>query len=98
MFPRTIRHEHGAEEQFQQLGVGYERYDNMMLAIEETLTSHPEAFPVIQGTKLSICKTNEFVGAEFSEIPSLVIFFHYDDQHIYIIAVESNGLESYSGF
>jgi hypothetical protein len=33
--------------------------------------TRPEMFPVIPGTKLSICKTNEFAGASFSDIPSL---------------------------
>jgi hypothetical protein len=52
-------------------------------------------FPVIPGTSLSICKTNEFAGASFPDVPSLALYFHYDAEHVYLIAVEPNDSESY---
>jgi hypothetical protein len=52
-------------------------------------------FPVIPGTRLSICKTNEFAGTSFSDIPSLALYFHYDDEHVFLIAVELNDSDSY---
>jgi hypothetical protein len=62
MHGRTLIHEHGADEQIRQLGIGFERYDDLCMAIEWALLRYPEMFPVISGTRLSICKTNEFVG------------------------------------
>jgi len=95
MSGRTIIHEPGTAEQLQQLGIGFEKYDNMMLSVEHALTNYADMFPIIAGTKLSICKTNEFVGGEFSEIPSLALYFYYDDNTVRIVAVELNPTESY---
>jgi hypothetical protein len=52
-------------------------------------------FPVIPGTRLSICKTNEFAGASFPDIPSLALYFHYDDEHVFLVAVDLNESDSY---
>jgi hypothetical protein len=92
---RTIRHEHAVDEQIQTLKIEFERYDKMMEFVGDVLCEHPEAFPVIAGTRISICKTNEFVGGSFSDIPSLAIYFHYDDREVQIISIERNNLESY---
>jgi hypothetical protein len=95
MFGRALIHEHGADEQIQDLGIGFERYDDLMMSIEWALLRYPEMFPAVPNSRLSICKTNEFVGGEFSEIPSLVIFFYYDEASVRIVAVESNESGSY---
>lgn len=95
MSGRCLIHEHGTEKQIQALGIGFERYDDLMLSVELALIRYPEMFPVIPKTRLSICKTNEFVGGQFSEIPSLAIFFYYDETSVSIVAVESNESESY---
>ena len=60
-----------------------------------TLLSHPEAFPVIKGTHISICLTNEFVGNSFPHIPPLSIYFHYDAQTVKILSIEECEIESY---
>jgi hypothetical protein len=73
MSGRSLIHEHGADEQIRALGIGFERYDDLMLSIELALLRYPEMFPTIPKTRLSICKTNEFVGGQFSEIPSLAM-------------------------
>jgi hypothetical protein len=63
--------------------------------LDVVLSAHPEMFPVIPGTRLSICKTNEFAGASFPDIPSLALYFHYDDEHVFLIAVDLHDSESY---
>ena len=49
---RSISHAHGIYGQLKRLGIGYSRFDDLMLILEETLCKHPEAFPVIPGTKV----------------------------------------------
>ena len=92
---RAIIHEWGVAEQLSDLDISYRRYDELMEYIEEVLASHPEAFSVIAGTKISLCKTNEFVGNSFGDIPSLAIYFHYDESTVRIIFVETNDQDSY---
>jgi hypothetical protein len=92
---RIIIHELEANDQISDLGIGFERYDDLMLSLEFALVNYAEMFPTIPGTSLSICKTNEFVGGEFSEIPSLALFFHYDEWAVRIVAVEKNEDVSY---
>jgi hypothetical protein len=92
---RTIRHEHGVDEQIDALGITFKRYDSMMEFVSNVMCEHPEAFPVIAKTKISICKTNEFVGGSFNDVPSLAIYFHYDEHEVRIVSIEPNGIESY---
>ncbi len=92
---QEIIYEHGADEQIAALGIGFQRFDSLMEAIEWVLCNYAEMFPTLPGTKLSLCKTNEFVGGEFSDVPSLALFFYYDDTSIRIVAVELNGADSY---
>lgn len=92
---RSISHAHGIYGQLKRLGIGYGRFDDLMLILEETLCKHPEAFPVVPGTKVSLCRTNEFVGMSFPSIPSLAVFFYYDDQYVHLISVEKSEGESY---
>lgn len=60
----------------------------MMLYLEEMLCVSPQFFPVIEGTRLSVCFTNDFCGESFPDIPSLRIFFYYDQHCIHIVAVD----------
>jgi len=92
---RAIRHEHGVDDQLEALGIGFRRYDELMEFINETLAQYPEVFRVIPGTKISICKTNEFVGNSFPDIPALVFYFHYDNSTVTLISVEINEIDSY---
>ncbi len=92
---RCIRTEHGVDDLISNLGIGFRRYDELMEIVNEMLCRHPEMFPILKGTRISLCKTNEFVGNSFLDVPSLAIYFHYDDDNVYIISVERNGLESY---
>jgi hypothetical protein len=92
---RSIRQEPGVEEQLKALGIGYERFDDLMGYVSEVLSQHPEMFPVIVGTRISICRTNEFAGGSFRDIPSLAIYYHFDEQMVQIISIESSHLESY---
>jgi hypothetical protein len=92
---RQLRYESGVEEQLASLEVDARRFDEVMEAINDVLSSAPEAFPVIAGTKLSFCKTNEFVGTNFDGIPSMVLYFHYDLSSVYILSVEESEGEAY---
>ena len=85
---RQIRWEHITEEQIRAIGCGFQRFDEMMLVLEEVLCKHPEYFHVIDGTKLSVCFTNDFCGESFADIPALRMFFYYDQYNIYITAVD----------
>jgi hypothetical protein len=89
---RTIRWEHVTHEQIKAIGCGFEKFDDMMPYIEGTLCEHPEFFAVIEGTKLRVCFTNDFCGESFPDIPTLRLFFYYDQHYIYIVAVDV-GLE-----
>lgn len=86
---RQIRWEHVTDEQIKAIGCGFKRFDDMMLFIEEALCNHPECFHVIDGTKLSVCFTNDFCGESFADIPALRMFFYYDQHYIYIVAVDA---------
>jgi len=92
---RQLRYEHAVLEQLKKLRVDIRRYDELMEAIDEILCSAPEAFPVIPKTKISFCRTNEFVGTSFSGVPSLAIYFHYDPSYTTIISIEQSDEESY---
>jgi hypothetical protein len=85
---RTIRWEHVTEEQIKAIGCGFKRFDEMMLYIEGTLCEYPQVFPTIEGTKLSVCFTNDFCGESFPDIPALRIFFYYDQHCIYVVAID----------
>jgi|GEM_PF-4507209 len=95
MMHRQLRYEPLVEEQLRKLKVEVRRFDEMMESIEDVLASSPQAFPSIPGTKLSFCRTNEFVGTNFRGVPSLSIYFHYDAHCVYIISVEESQDESY---
>jgi hypothetical protein len=92
---REIRSEHEVTEQLAKIGISYRRFDEVMDYVQDILCSHPEAFPVIHGTRISICLTNEFVGNSFPDIPALSIYFHYDAQTVKILSVEECDIESY---
>ena len=92
---REIRYEQGIDEQLKKLRVSYQRLDEVMDFVSETLSSSPEAFPVIPGTHLSLCLTNEFVGDQYQHIPALAIFFNYDHQTITVVSIEDTLFESY---
>lgn len=85
---RGIVWEHVTTEQIKAIGCGFQRFDDMMLYIEETLCNHPECFHVIPGTKLSVCFTNDFCGETFDDIPALRLFFYYDQHNVNIVAVD----------
>lgn len=86
---REIRWEHVTQEQIKAIGCGFRRFEEMMLYIEDVLCNHPECFHVIDGTKLSVCLTNDFVGESFSDTPSLRMFFYYDQHSINIVSVDT---------
>ena len=52
MYGRTLIHEHGADDQIRDLGIEFERYDDLMLSIERVLLHYPEMFPTIPKTRL----------------------------------------------
>ena len=54
-----------------------------MLGVELALCAHPENFPVIPGTILSLIKTRPF-----PHIPPLRIFFTYTDQQVHLRHIE----------
>ena len=86
---RTICWEHVTQEQITAIGCGFQRFDEMMLYVEGMLCEHPQLFPVIEGTKLSVCFTNDFCGESFPDIPSLRLFFYYDQDLIYLVAIDA---------
>jgi len=92
---REIRLEHEVSEQLSKIGISYRRFDEVMEFVLSVLVHHPEAFPIIEGTRLSICLTNEFVGNSFPDIPPLGIYFYYDSQTVKIVSVEKCEIESY---
>lgn len=92
---RTIRYERNIDFSLQELGINYKRFDELIETLQEVLCTHPEMYPVIPATKLSICRTNEFAGMSFSDIPKLTLYFHYDANHIYVLEIEECRSESY---
>ncbi|MGA3045550.1 MAG: hypothetical protein ABSD67_02950 [Terracidiphilus sp.] len=86
---RTIRWEHVTQEQIAAIGCGFKRFDDMFLYLEVALCTHPHVFERIEGTKLSVCFTNDFCGESFPDIPHLRIFFYYDQNYIYIVAIDA---------
>ena len=86
---RTIRWEHVTLEQIEAIGCGFERFDDMMLFVEEMLCTYPHFFPVIKKTKLSVCFTNDFCGEFFPDIPALRMFFYYDQHYVYMVAIDA---------
>lgn len=86
---REIRWEHVTQEQIAAIGCDFKRFDEMMLYVEETLCNYPQFFPIIEKTKLSVCFTNDFCEESFPDIPTLRIFFYYDQHSIYIVAVDA---------
>ena len=86
---RTIRWEHVTFEQIEAIGCSFERFDDMMIFIEETLCAQADFFPVIEQTKLSVCFTNDFLGESFPDIPALRMFFYYDQYYVYMVAIDA---------
>lgn len=95
MTRRELCFENIVAEQLEAMRVDVPRFDDMMHAVEEVLCTAPEAFPTIPRTKLSFCRTNEFVGTNFAGVPSLSIYFYYDHGTVNIISVEQSEGESY---
>lgn len=93
---RTIRWEAVTDEQIKGFGIGYSRFDELLTVVTETLCAHPEMFPLLPGTRISLCKTNEFAGNSFVDIPSLAFYFHYDDEVVSVVSIEVNEIESYA--
>jgi hypothetical protein len=89
MAVRTIRWEHVTEEQIKTIGCSFKRFDEMMRFMEGTLCEYPQFCSVIEGTKLSVCFTNDFCGESFPDIPHLRMFFYYDQHYIYIVAIDA---------
>jgi hypothetical protein len=75
-------------DQFERLKLDYSRFDHVMDAVYDILCQNPEMFPTIPGTKLSLLHLNDFVGIRFSGIPNLAMYFHYDDDRVYIVSAE----------
>jgi hypothetical protein len=92
---RAIRYEPCVDDQLKELGLTHQRLDEIIGIASDLLCQHPEMFPVIVGTKLSFCRTNEFVGIVFPNIPSLAIYFRYDRHTVSIISIEETTIESY---
>jgi hypothetical protein len=93
---RAIRLESDAEAQLQKLKVDYARFDDLMVQfVENVLCTHPETFPAIPGTLLRVCFTNEFGDITFPDLPSLALYFHFDDQCVYIVAIDRNEQSPY---
>jgi hypothetical protein len=92
---RTIRTEHGVDETIRKLGIEHVRFDDLMASIETVLCGYPETFPVIPGTALSWCRTNEFVGVSFNGIPALSMYFHFDDNYVYLLTIEECKVSSF---
>ena len=86
---RSIRWEHVTEEQIAAIGCGFKSFDEMFSYVESALCEHPQFFPVIEGTKLSVCFTNDFCGESFPDIPALRIFFYFDQHYIHIVAIDA---------
>ena len=92
---RSVQLEGEAGKQLKAIGVSFEDFDELMYFIEETLCKMPEMFPVIPGTKLSICLTNEFVGSQYPHVPALALYFYYDYDTVRVIAIEESMMDSY---
>ncbi len=85
---REVRWDAAVHVQFELLKIDYSRLDEVMDAVYDTLCQNPEMFPTIPGTKLRLLHLNEFVGIRFAGVPNLAMYFHYDDQRVYIVGAE----------
>ena len=85
---RSVRWEHVTQEQIKAIGCGFQRFDEMFQFVEDQLCKFPQLFSVIEGTKLSVCFTNDFCGETFPDIPALSVFFYYDQDFIYVVAID----------
>ncbi len=92
---RSVQLEGEAGNQLVSIGVSFQDFDEVMHFVYETLCRMPQAFPVIPGTRLSICLTNEFVGAQYPHIPALALYFYYDHDTVRIISIEESLFDSY---
>ena len=92
---RSIRYETAAQEQISKLAISYERWDEVLQGVEEMLSMHPEKFPLLPGTKIRLCRTNEFFNMSFDGIPSMALYFHFDDEKVHILWIEASDLHSY---
>lgn len=82
---RTICQEDRVTQQLARLKIDYARFDDAFLGVNEALCNKPELFPQAAGTKLRRLKLNPF---SVSGVPELSIFFHYDDDHVYLVSAE----------
>jgi len=80
---RTIRQEPKFNEQLAALGVSHKRLDEVMEGVSFALSRHPEQFPRVPGTQISIIKTPVYPNA-----PSLRIFFTYSEEEVHLLVVE----------
>ena len=83
MSHRTIRQEPKFNEQLETLGISHHRLDEVLEGVAFALSRHPEVFPRVPGTQLSMVKT-----PVYPEAPSLRIFFTYTDDEVHLLMVE----------
>ena len=95
MLFRELRLEPEVQGQLKHIGLSYRRFDELMEFAYDFLAKHPDAFPVVTRTRISLCLTNEFVGNSFPDIPALAIYFHYDERTVNILSIEASDAESY---
>jgi hypothetical protein len=92
---RVVQLEGDAGKQLKAIGVSFIDFDEMMEFFYDTLCTVPEMFPVLPGTRLSICLTNEFVGSQYPHVPALALFFTYDLDTVRIYSIEESMFDTY---
>ncbi len=80
---RTIREEPKFEEQCQALAIIHKRLDEVLSGLYFSLARHPETFPAIPGTSLSIAKT-----AVYPDAPAVRVFFTFSDTEVHLLTIE----------
>ena len=80
---REIVEEAGFTEQVNALAISYKRLDDVMEGILFAVSSNPEHFPLIPGTRLRFLNTSVYPDA-----PALRVYFTATEERVSLIAIE----------
>jgi hypothetical protein len=81
--PTGIIEEALYKSQIEKLRIDWKTLDEAFLSLESAVLRIPEAFPLVEGTRL---RRIEIVG--FADVPPISIFFAVNGPNVHLIAAE----------
>ena len=72
-----------ADQEIERLRVGCVRLDEALAGLEWALSNNPEAFPLLDGTKLRMAPI-----APAPDVPEIRIWFTFDDRTVNVLCAE----------